>query len=573
LDATPDSLSSKVTDMFPTSRIRLSNHAKAKKIVAGDTHTIVLDVTGVVHGFGKHDNGRLCNGNTTGVTYIPTIILVPNNVTIVDIAVGSDHSVLLDTMGIVYTCGKGDNGRLGNGNSSGDDPYPKQIQIPGNRKIVAIAAKFDYTLLLDDQGTPYGFGSGAYGKLGNIVSMDLSIDTRPLIPNSIFKYDYEVWSYTMVDSKGNQRKYSGEFLINVKMDSGFPMVSLKTFTFTGGFTDLTVPTIIQMPSGVVIKSIAAGDYYSMFLDSSGAVYASGRVGAEYIWKVEVVDEKFDNFRRAVLVSGPIATSDPRIAPTNWKVQKLWIDKKVNSIHAGHSTFMLIDTDGQVHAFGKNRYFGNGDFAADSVYPVQIYLSQDEADVKGASAALGKSYSLVLSDKGKLYSTGEGVSGQRGVYYLGGVSNIMSPITNVIYSCFGFVYTSASVCSNHGTCSSNDNCLCTSGYTGESCDTMVVVIVPITCFGTIQNSTSVCSGHGVCVGSDRCMCDRDYTGLDCSSPRTCNGVAFNSDLVCSGHGNCTQQGVCACIEEYFGSNCHVKETTVQCNETSCDTIGM
>lgn len=54
----------------------------------------------------------------------------------------------------------------------------------------------------------------------------------------------------------------------------------------------------------------------------------------------------------------------------------------------------------------------------------------------------------------------------------------------------------SVCSGHGNCTSQDFCVCTTGFSGVNCN--ITTIPPISCFGIPATSPSVCNGNGVCI---------------------------------------------------------------------------
>ena len=55
------------------------------------------------------------------------------------------------------------------------------------------------------------------------------------------------------------------------------------------------------------------------------------------------------------------------------------------------------------------------------------------------------------------------------------------------------------CSNgNGTCISQDNCVCNTGYTGNQCE------IPI-CYGINATNTLVCSNQrGICISKNKCV---------------------------------------------------------------------
>ena len=88
------------------------------------------------------------------------------NVSIIQIAVSPYHSVFLDDMGIIWTCGKAS--CLG---FEGDKDWvhvPKQIKffVENEIKIKNIACGYEHTLAIDVNGKVYGWGMSHYGECG-----------------------------------------------------------------------------------------------------------------------------------------------------------------------------------------------------------------------------------------------------------------------------------------------------------------------------------------------------------------------------------------------------------------------
>ncbi len=58
-----------------------------------------------------------------------------------------------------------------------------------------------------------------------------------------------------------------------------------------------------------------------------------------------------------------------------------------------------------------------------------------------------------------------------------------------------------------------------GYGGST----FLIVQGTTCYGLFQEDSKVCSSHGVCVAQDQCVCKILYNGPDCSS-FNCFGVS-------------------------------------------------
>ena len=139
-----------------------------------------------------------------------------------------------------------------------------------------------------------------------------------------------------------------------------------------------------------------------------------------------------------------------------------------------------------------------------------------------------------------------------------IVNIVDVFTNEC-SCFGIDSSDPSVCSGNGTCISNDNCICDSGWEGDQCNISIYY-----CDGIIYSDPNVCNGHGDCISEDNCDCDTGYFGIYCEDtficPEkptwTCNGIDKNDPSVCLWGGYCASQDDCKCFNGLYGNNCQL-----------------
>ncbi|RLG04369.1 MAG: hypothetical protein DRN68_09895, partial [Thaumarchaeota archaeon] len=128
----------------------------------GRDHSLVLLKNGEVYAFGRNYDGQL-GVEGRRARYFPTKVKgLPN--TIVTIAAGDAHSLVLSKNGDIYAFGNNDYGQLGLGLFPGVCPPTKIEGIPA--PAVAIAAGCNHSLVLLENGDVYGFGSNHYGQLG-----------------------------------------------------------------------------------------------------------------------------------------------------------------------------------------------------------------------------------------------------------------------------------------------------------------------------------------------------------------------------------------------------------------------
>ena len=189
---------------------------KITAIAAGAYHTVLLDEDGNVWTAGWNYYGQLGRDRNAGYNDANstfTQVTVGDGVKIKAIAAGYNHTVLLDEDGNVWTAGRNPDGQLGIGKEDDNaNSTFTQVTVGGGVKIKAIAAGGNHTVLLDENGNVWTTGYNKYGQLGRETSSS--------------------------------------------SDSTFTQV-------TNGI------------SGVKITAIAAGTYHTILLDENGNVWTAG----------------------------------------------------------------------------------------------------------------------------------------------------------------------------------------------------------------------------------------------------------------------------------------------------------
>jgi alpha-tubulin suppressor-like RCC1 family protein len=141
-------------------------------LTAGFFHTCALLPGGAVRCWGRGNNGRLGYGNTAWVGLADT----PADVGDVDVGgvavqlvAGNAHTCALLVGGTVRCWGWGAQGQLGYGNTQdiGDDELPSTAgDVPVGAAVVQIAADGNHTCALLDSGQLRCWGNGGEGRLG-----------------------------------------------------------------------------------------------------------------------------------------------------------------------------------------------------------------------------------------------------------------------------------------------------------------------------------------------------------------------------------------------------------------------
>ncbi|MEI7731566.1 MAG: hypothetical protein WCO56_18475 [Verrucomicrobiota bacterium] len=126
-------------------------------------HAMFIKKDGSLWGMGENRFGQLGNGVYYTLTNTPTMI-VSKGVTA--IAVGANHSLFLKNDGSLWAMGVNDSGQLGGAsiNYGGTLCANTPECIAGG--VITIAAGFDHSLFIKNDGSLWGMGYNYYGQLG-----------------------------------------------------------------------------------------------------------------------------------------------------------------------------------------------------------------------------------------------------------------------------------------------------------------------------------------------------------------------------------------------------------------------
>ncbi|MEX2238958.1 MAG: hypothetical protein WEB00_15645 [Dehalococcoidia bacterium] len=318
------------------------------ELAGGGGHTLALLSDGTVMSWGDDGSGQLGNGATTGDQPAPTAVSGLSGVKA--IAAGDNHSLALLNDGTVRAWGNDDDGQLGNGPTTGDQPAP--VVVSGLGGVKAIAAGRDHSLAVLNEGTVRSWGNDDSGKLGNGATTGdqpapVVVDGLSLV-NEVAAGAFH--SLALVND-GTVRAWGAD-------DVG----QLGNGDTTG---DQPAPVAVGGLSGV--KAIAAGDFHSLALRNNGTARS---------WGSNTFGE---------LGSGEI-TGD-QVAPV--PVSGL---SAAQAIAAGGLHSLALLNDGTVRAWGSDSFgeLGNGATTGNQGAPVMV------SGLSGVAAiSAGESHSLAI----------------------------------------------------------------------------------------------------------------------------------------------------------------------------------
>jgi len=215
---------------FSVQNLELSK--KIKKITCGYAYTMFLTKDGNVYSCGAGENGRLGLNSKVDISRPQLINFQKKNIKIIDIQCGSTMSIFLSSDFEVYSCGQ----KFYNGISSEDILVPRKINIPEKIISISVGNGGYHTTALTFNGEIYAWGHNRVCQLGlsneQIFNMCDSLD------------------YIYLGS-------DNEVIKNEK-----------------GLTIVTKPIKIKLP--FVVKKISSAWGHTLLLSFENKIYCSGR---------------------------------------------------------------------------------------------------------------------------------------------------------------------------------------------------------------------------------------------------------------------------------------------------------
>ncbi len=141
------------------------------QITVGESHACALHREGrSVFCWGKNDSYQLGNSSARGLT--EQVAIGPNNLSLKEVRevrAGPDRTCIISMRGEVFCWGNGRNGLLGNSLTS--SPYPVRVldsNQDGISGAAGLAVGHDHSCLVEERGRLFCFGVNSHGQMGSI---------------------------------------------------------------------------------------------------------------------------------------------------------------------------------------------------------------------------------------------------------------------------------------------------------------------------------------------------------------------------------------------------------------------
>lgn len=274
------------TRKVPTSVLADQN---IQQVACGPMHTISLTEAGEVYSYGCNDEGalgRITDGDET-LEAKPTLVALDGRV--IKVTAGDSHSAVLTEDGKVYVWGnfRDEHGSIGLTPTCEGKATYQPIQLLEEIKLKDIASGSNHMLLLDADGSVYSFGVGAQGQLGRLSEEDTgdkhltaenrevflkpqkvnfeNVDpSRPFICDAIYAGNFSSFA-TNTDKKKNRLAGWG---LNNYFQLGYKNAK-------GGLVQ-RFPRRSTFTCSTTMINVACGQHHTLFLTRTGRVYSAGR---------------------------------------------------------------------------------------------------------------------------------------------------------------------------------------------------------------------------------------------------------------------------------------------------------
>ena len=399
----------------------------ARAVAAGDDFTLALLADGTVYAWGANYNLEIAQPASVSASNRPLQIAGLSNVRA--IAGAGWHGMALLADGTIKAWGDNTLGELGNGTVGGMSS--SVVPVSGLSRVLAISANFFSSLALRADGSVWTWGGNSYGELGNpALAVGTSVPTAQQVPSlsGVSAISGGSHSVAAVKATGWVKSFgsnaNGELGVGQTStqlaSSNIPLAivplgstALPPFKAVSssssmhrlalasdgtvwawgsnqygelGTTGADSPNPVKVSGISDVIAVYAGDYDSMALRADGTLWA---------WGSNIVGN---------LGNGTTSTTP---SPTPTQVPGL---ANVIEVAARNNT-LAIKADGQVYAWGWNRYFQCGTITGPTTSPRAITLPASSPYARSAAAGTYNSYILLAN--GTIAAIGRNDSGQLG----------------------------------------------------------------------------------------------------------------------------------------------------------------
>lgn len=301
-----------------------------KQVVCGPMHTLSLTEDGEVYSYGCNDEGALGRVTDGDETLEATPTVVPIDSKVIKVTAGDSHSAVLTDESEIYVWGnfRDEHGSVGLTPSCDGQASYKPIQLLPDTKFQDIASGSNHMLLLDNDGIVYSFGVGAQGQLGRLKPDEIGDTGNPnpitaenrqlyLTPHKVSLKDVDPQRPFVCDAvyAGNFSSFATNTDKKKNRLAGWGLNNYFQLGYKGQKGQLVqyLPRRSTFTCSTSMIGVACGQHHTLFLTKTGRVYAAGRheygmLGLGKVDKEVCPAKAVDTLRSIVNISAGINTS-------------------------------------------------------------------------------------------------------------------------------------------------------------------------------------------------------------------------------------------------------------------------
>lgn len=162
-------LNSDVNQLVPAVVEKLNRRTNIVALAAGAFHTLAVTETGELFAAGCNDEGQLFQGEDEAEAYVlqPTLVETMSTQQVLQVSAGSAHTAVVTDKGIALSFGSNEFGQLGHSVGKAYRAPPRMIRGLAGHTVVQVACGATHTLVLTRTGAVFSVGCGAQGVLGH----------------------------------------------------------------------------------------------------------------------------------------------------------------------------------------------------------------------------------------------------------------------------------------------------------------------------------------------------------------------------------------------------------------------
>ena len=384
-----------------------------QQVAAGDAHSLALLNDGTVKAWGFNGSGQL--GNSTTVLLNSTSPLLSLSPVLVKattgaltgvaaIAAGLNHSLALKLDGSVLSWGKNAAGQLGI-NSTVDAYQATAITALNGHSIMAVAAGHNHSLALRSDGKVYAWGVNESGQLGDSKTVSLKVPTQITVLSNIVALAAGAKHSLALSYDGTVWAWGANS--SGQLGNKTTTASLVPVQVWGPNSGPGAPTCVpgdSVPVGALscVVAIAANGDHSLALLKDGTIWA---------WGSNAVGQEGDG------TTGNVSKQAKQVG-TLTGVTPFLSSGGPSRIAAGTSHSVVVLSSGIAKSWGGNWYgqLGDNSLIEQQSSPVPIAAVDtlpSATTTPSANIAAGTSHTLKNDFAGAAFGWGSNEFGQVG----------------------------------------------------------------------------------------------------------------------------------------------------------------